>query len=89
MGSILLWALAGFAIMALFAFHSLRSASVLGVQTIQIGDRLKLDWQDVIALLVVGVAIYGIATRQISVQTLLGLLLGALAGKAITGVADS
>lgn len=42
------------------------------------------DWTDIIALLVVVIAIWAYATGEIDAKWLIAALLGALAGKAVT-----
>ncbi|MBI4278830.1 MAG: hypothetical protein HY660_10275 [Armatimonadetes bacterium] len=69
---------------AIIAFLILAGRGILpGVQPLLTVGSVGIEWPDIIAILIAGVAIYALATGQMSPREVLVILAGILAGKAI------
>jgi hypothetical protein len=54
-----------------------------GIQPLFEVGPLKMDWRDILALLIVGIVIYGLHTGQLSARDALIIVGSILAGKAV------
>ncbi len=69
---------------ALFLLFVTKGAFLGAQPLLEIGNTIKMDWRDILALLIVGVVIYLLATDKISGKEILAILGAIIGGKAIS-----
>lgn len=78
------WILGVMLFVAYLASGALPETTVFpGIRPLLKVGPVKMDWRDILALLIVGVAIYALYTGEMSPQGVIILLGGILMGKAI------